>query len=88
MPSASRKPRPSSATTEATVTDMAVVRERMRARLALAFAAPLASVVPLVLLGLLFGKLSVSDVKELVSAFGLTQLVALAMGFYFGRVTR
>jgi len=65
-----------------------MVRERMRGWLALAFVAPLASVVPLVLLGLLVGKLSVGDVKELVAAFGLTQLVALAMGFYFGRATK
>jgi hypothetical protein len=65
-----------------------LLRERMRGWLALAFVAPLASVVPIVLLGLLVGKLSVGDVKELVAAFGLTQLVALAMRFYFGRVTK
>ncbi len=60
----------------------------MRVWLALAFAAPLASVVPLILLGLLFGKLSVGDVKDLAGTFGVTQLAGLAMGFYFGRVTK
>lgn len=72
----------------ATASEADLLRERMRGWLALAFVAPLASVVPIVLLGLLVGKLSVGDVKELIAAFGLTQLVALAMGFYFGRVTK
>lgn len=75
--------------TEAThVPDLSLVRERMRGRLALAFVVPLASVVPLALLGLLFRRLSVGDVKELLASLGLTPLICTAMGFYFGRVTK
>lgn len=60
----------------------------MRGRTALAFVVPLASVVPIALVGLLFGRLSVGEVKELLASLGLTQLICTAMGFYFGRVTK
>jgi len=60
----------------------------MRGRIALAFVVPLASVVPVALLGLLLGKLSVGEVKELLASLGLTPLMCTAMGFYFGRVTK
>lgn len=68
--------------------DLDLVRERTRGWIALAFIAPLASVVPLALLALVIGKLSVGDVKELFASLGLTPLVCTAMGFYFGRVTK
>lgn len=76
--------------TEATAasSDLNLVRERMRGWITLGFVVPLASVAPLALLGLLVGKLSVVDVKELLAALGLTPLVCTAMGFYFGRVTK
>jgi hypothetical protein len=60
----------------------------MRGWITLAFVVPLTSVVPLAVLGLLFGRLSAGEMKELLASLGLTPLICTAMGFYFGRVTK
>jgi hypothetical protein len=69
--------------------DLELVRERTRGRIALALIALLSLLVVPGMGGLLLGKLSVNDLKELLSALGvLTTLVGTAMGFYFGRITK
>jgi hypothetical protein len=75
----------------AAVGDIEMVRERTRARIALAVIALalLALVILSGVIGLTFGKLSVNDVKELVaSQTALITLVGTAMGFYFSRTMR
>lgn len=69
--------------------DLELVRERTRGRIALALVALLSSLVLPSMGGLLVGRLSVNDLKELLSSLGvLTTLVGTAMGFYFGRITK
>jgi membrane protein YqaA with SNARE-associated domain len=69
--------------------DLELVRERTRGRIALALIALLSALVLPGMAGLLFGRLSVNDLKELLASLGvLTTLVGTAMGFYFGRITK
>lgn len=64
-------------------------RERVRGWIAFGLVGVLAMVVLLGVLGLLIGRLSTPDLKDLLSSLGLlTTLVGTAMGFYFGRMTR
>jgi hypothetical protein len=49
----------------------------------------LVSIVLLAVFGLLIGRLSVGDLKELLASLGLlTTLVGTTMGFYFGHVAK
>jgi hypothetical protein len=77
------------ASTGAVGPDLELVRERTRGRIAFALIALLSLLVLPGMGGLLFGRLSVNDLKELLSSLGvLTTLVGTAMGFYFGRITK
>jgi hypothetical protein len=72
-----------------TVGDIEMVRERTRGWIALAVIGLLALVVLSGVIGLASGKLSVNDVKELItSQTALTALVGTAMGFYFGQTMK
>jgi heme A synthase len=71
------------------VGDIEMVRERTRGRIALAVIGLLALVILSGVIGLASGKLSVNDVKELItSQTALTALVGTAMGYYFGRTMK
>lgn len=71
------------------VGDIEMVRERTRGLIALAVIGLLALVVLSGVIGFASGKLSVNDVKELItSQTALTALVGTAMGFYFGRTMK
>jgi hypothetical protein len=65
------------------------VRERIRGRIACALFGLLTLVVLISVLGLVIGRLTVGDLRELFASLGpLTMLVGTLMGFYFGRVTK
>ena len=69
--------------------DINLLRERVRSCIAFGLVGILAVVVLLGMLGLLIGRLSTRDLKDLLSSLGvLTTLVGTAMGFYFGRMTK
>jgi hypothetical protein len=72
----------------AAVPDLALVRERTRGWIAFAVIGPPALVSLAAVVGLLIGRVSVTDLKELFASLGLNTLVGTAMGFYFGRVTK
>lgn len=84
-----REPQPSTRAHPAANRDIELIRERTRGRIAYALIALLAVVVLAGAVGLVLGRMSVDDVKALLSSLGtLTTLVGTAMGFYFGRVAR
>lgn len=67
---------------------IALVRERVRGGIALGLIAVLALVVLLAVAGVLLGRVSMAELRDLFSSMGvLTTLVGTAMGFYFGRVS-
>lgn len=59
------------------------MRERTRGRIAIAFGTSFAAIVPLSMVALVAGQVSISNVKELL--FFLIPLAWAAMAFYFGR---
>jgi hypothetical protein len=63
-------------------------RERTRGWIALALLAPLPVGVLIAVLALVFGKLTVAELKELFASLNLSTIIGLAMGFYFGRSTK
>jgi hypothetical protein len=63
-------------------------RERTRGWIAIALFAPLSVSVLLAVLALVFGRLTVADLKELFASLSLNTLIRAAMGFYFGRLTK
>jgi len=73
----------------ATIRSLDQERERIRGWIAFTLFGLLAVVVLLAVVGLLIGRLSVVELKEVFASLGLlTTLVGTAMGFYFGRATR
>lgn len=68
--------------------DIALVRERTRHRLVFVGVAAYASVVPLAMVGLLLGRLSCTEVKELFAALNVSTIAMCAMTFYFGRPSK
>lgn len=68
--------------------DIALVRERTRHRLVFVGVAAYASVVPLAMVGLLLGRLSSAEVRELFAALNVSTIAMCAMTFYFGRPSK
>ena len=68
--------------------DIALVRERTRHRLVFVGVAAYASVVPLAMAGLLLGRLSSAEVRELFASLNVSTIAMCAMTFYFGRPSR
>ena len=63
-------------------------RECTRSWIAIALFAPLSVSVLLAVLALVFGRLTVADLKELFASLSLNTLIGAAMGFYFGHLTK
>lgn len=63
-------------------------RERTRGWIAIALFAPLPVGVLIAVLALVFGRLTVVDLKELFASLNLSTIIGLTIGFYFGRSTK
>jgi hypothetical protein len=63
-------------------------RERTRGWIAIALFAPLSIGFLIAVLALVLGRITVAELKELLASLNLGTLIALAMGFYFGRSTK
>ena len=63
-------------------------RERTRRWIAMALIAPLSVGILISVLALVFGRLTVAELKDLFASLNLSTLIGIAMGFYFGRFTK
>jgi hypothetical protein len=78
-----------STSTAAVAPDIKTIRERVRSRIAFGLVGLLVVVVSLGVLGLLIGRLSPGDLKELFFSLGLlTTLVQGIIKYYFGQMKK